>query len=84
MGDESNTMDRFDARLLLEELPAAGQLPRSAASRAAWDAAATITEGEPVDEEALDRARYRGLTGSDSDESDSEGDTPLLLRILPF
>ena len=73
---ESAPMDRFDVRLLLEEMPpAAMTLPRSAASRAAWDAAATITEAEPVDEETLDRERYRGITGADSDESDSEGET---------
>ena len=74
MGDVSNAMDRFDARLLLEEMPQPGQPPRSAAARATWEAAAAITEGAPVDAEALDRERYRGLAdSSDSEGSSSEG-----------
>lgn len=71
MGDASNVLDRFDVRLLLEEMPQPGQPPRAAA-RAAWEAAAAITEAEPVDEETLDRERYRDLQESD-DSDDSEG-----------
>jgi hypothetical protein len=76
MGDASNTMDRFDARLLLEEMPQAGQAPRSVVARAAWEAAAAITDAEPVDEETLNRERYRGLgDSSDSEDSSGEGTT---------
>ena len=70
MGDAANLMDRFDARLLLEELLPPGQPPRTGAARAAWEAAATIIEAEPLQEAAIDRERYRDLGAADSDSSD--------------
>lgn len=74
LGDESNLVDRFDARLLLESLPAPGRDRRAAHGAGS---AAAIAEAEALDPVALEallqRERWRSLPAThDEDDVDSE------------
>ena len=65
-------VDRFDARLLLDSLPA----PGTAAALAAVAAAGVIAEADNLDpaalEALLERERWRSLPAADGGSGDSE------------
>ena len=77
MGDASTLVDRFDARLLLDALPA----PSTAAA-----AAGPIAEADQMDpaalEALLERERWRSLPEADGGSGDSESSDGASRRVL--